>query len=518
MDKQKKLNIINTYYINSKFKNLLSTQPIDNLYIQSSPFTMKIKKEINILIPSTKKKIVNNQNIYIDKNFNFNYKNENEIKINKYINFLIKQGIIKQDKSSNNYYIINESEKNKNIDFNLEINNNISSNVNKKINFNEYNVIEKVNSIEIFKKKRFIIPQIMVQLYIENESKYKGRGFSLKKMEKINKEINFEIIHIPNLKKYYQGQLIDSLSLKNISNLDKNNLEININNSISKNPYISPENNPKNNFVGNSDEINMTHILKQNINNYITFPKEKLSYNNSNNIFFFIKPKLKEENKIQKIEQIIIFRKKRTFYIKDNIINLLIYPDENEYEDEENNIYLDNNSNNEINNINGEYNEKIILRNKKNIKRKNINKNKIPLIIEQKESLFIDCAYDMLVVEKTWDNLYMENNINNFFINGINNIIFGHSNINRDININNLNSPRNLNIGNDIKSNKSIEILLDNNEEKNKNWNKVILPKFVTFVKILGNKLKITTKNKYDNKIKNIIINEIWLKIIINII
>ena len=563
MNKQKKTNTINSYLLNNKFRNILASQPIDNIFVQSSPKEMKFKKEINIFIAPAKIKTYNNQNIFIDKNFNINYKNdknENDIIIKQYINFLISQGVIRQEQSSDNY-IINDSKINTNININLERSersNNISPSINKDINMKKYYMIEKINDIEILKKKRFLIPQIMLQLYIENENKNKDKEkekkkFNLKNIIKIEKKIKFEIIPAP--KKSFQRQLIDCITLndKNYSenlkfkiidirnnynlneinfsnNINRRSLGIRDNNNIDihDNPSLSLEEKSPNSFREINKEININHNKKEITKNYIIFPKEKLLYKNSNNISFCIKSKIKKENKIQKIEQINLLRKKKHFNIKDNIINLLIYSDkpskktieeENESkEEEENSNYLkDNNSNNEIDEVYTEDNEKNILRNKKKLKNKET-KNRIPLIIVSNENIFIESTYDMLVIDKTWDNLCKENIINNLFIIGLNNKILTPSNINRNLNINTIYSPTNspkkeieinYDIDEDIKTNKSIEIQLNKNEEKIVDWNNIIIPKFINSIKIFGNK----TKSKYSKNITNDIVNEIWFYI-----
>jgi hypothetical protein len=396
----------------------------------------------------------------------------------------------------------------------------------------------------------------MLQLYIENENKYKDKEkkeLNLKNIIQIEKKIKLEIIPAP--KKSFQRQLIDCITLndKNHSeylefkiidirsnynlneinfsnNINKRSLLIRDNNNIDihGNPILSLEEKSPNSFREINKEININHNKKEIPKNYIIFPKEKLLYKNSNNISFCIKSKIKKENIIQKIEQINLLRKKKHFYIKDNIINLLIYSDkpskkkieeenESKEEEENSNLLKDNNSNNEIDDVYREDNEKIILRNKKKLKNKE-SKNRIPLIIVSNENIFIESTYDMLVIDKTWDNLCKENIINNLFIIGLNNKILTHSNINRNLNINNIYSPTNspkkeieinYDIDDDIKINKSIEIQLNKNEEKIVDWNNIIIPKFINSIKIIGNK----PKSKYIKNIANDIVNEIWFYI-----
>ena len=170
MENNRKVNIKNNHLFNNKFPTFLKSQPIDNLFVQSLTSKMEIKKQINIFLPPTKNKKLIFPNIIIDNNLNLNYQNENDIIINQYINYLICKGVIKQENSSQNY-IINESIKNTNTNINISSYNNLNTinYTNNNNNWNNNNTVEKINSIEILKKKKFIIPQIMAQIYIENE-------------------------------------------------------------------------------------------------------------------------------------------------------------------------------------------------------------------------------------------------------------------------------------------------------------------------------------------------------------
>ena len=147
MENNKKINIKNTHLTNTKFPAFLKSQPIDNLFVQSLISKMEIKKPINIFLPPTKNKKIPFQNIFIDNNLNLNYQNENDdIKINEYLNYLISKGIIiKQENSSSLNYIINESIRNTNININSNNNLNAVNYVNN--NWNNNNVIEKINNI-----------------------------------------------------------------------------------------------------------------------------------------------------------------------------------------------------------------------------------------------------------------------------------------------------------------------------------------------------------------------------------
>ena len=553
MENNKKINIKNTHLTNTKFPAFLKSQPIDNLFVQSLISKMEIKKQINIFLPPTKNKKITFQNIFIDNNLNLNYQNENDdIKINEYLNYLISKGIIiKQENSSSLNYIINESIRNTNININSNNNLNAVNYVNN--NWNNNNVIEKINNIEILKRKRFIIPQIMAQIYIEKEKKEKENKIN---SYKIDNKIKFKIIS--NVKKGLEKQLIDSISLSN-----SENREIFMNGSRSRNKNNNHFINLKNKSVSmnfeqennKTNEINIYSSLPQNNNkiikyisqrnielkiiqtkknssnyiqyleNFIIFSKEKKPYEKSYNNSFFIQSKPKSKNNIQKIEQLTLLRKKKLFFIIDNQINLLIYPDikennlvgeEEEYEDKdenENDIYNINNnsnnsinSNNEINIYNINNNNTIKLRNKKKPRvLKNLsenNKNDISYIIETNENLYIENAYDMLVVEKNWNELEMEKTVKNLFIKGERGVAGKNMDINGEIQINKI----------DIKGNNRESLEKENknkNKKRGKDWNKIIFPKFNNYIKIIGNK----NKSKKEKELKNEIIKEIWFYI-----
>ena len=83
--------------------------------------------------------------------------------LNQLINYLISKGLlIKQNNSSQNYVINNESIINSNI--NINSNKYLNAISNRNNNWNENNIIEKINNIEILRRKRFIIPQIMAHI------------------------------------------------------------------------------------------------------------------------------------------------------------------------------------------------------------------------------------------------------------------------------------------------------------------------------------------------------------------
>ena len=539
----------NNNIFNNKFKNLLANQPIDNLLIKSTFPSLKIVKAIKFNIYSIKKRKIYSPNIMIDNKYSLNYQNENDLKINQYINFLISQGIIIQQDNSSQKYILKE-----------DINRNI--NINKKINVNNF-IIETINSIEILKKKKFFIPQIMAHIYLGNEDKIKNKSEILNSCQQIEK-IN-SIQYISLIKKPFQKQLIDSIKINNeinsetINLIDKNisskiiNVEelksnkyiININSNLDQNKLVKY-------IIQKNEEISILQKrifinYIQYLDNFIIFQEGQKSYEKSFINSLFIPSNLKNKNEIQKGGQLYIIRKKKPFLLIDNIINLLIYSDEKETVDEEeeneeneeneekenneienmfdiNNIDS-NNSNNEINNIDNH----IKLRSKKVIKSKSKNKFNKPLIIMQNENLFIESTYDMLFVVKTWDNLELENNIKNLFIEGNENI-YRENNIYEDIynnvyNEKNIQKKRNINsnkdLFNNLKRNKIYEIKEDYENEKKlykskkrhrKNWNEIIFPKFNYYITILGNN-KNQLGMKKEKKINNKIIKEIWFYI-----
>ena len=149
--------------------------------------------------------------------------------------------------------------------------------------------------------------------------------------------------------------------------------------------------------------------------------------------------------------------------------------------------------------------------------------------MEPMERLFFERVYDMLLIERSWETLDIEDN-NHFFIgaiynnsnyNNINNNIFGNANNNLN-EINNINTLNN-NLDNDVKINKSFEIVCEKENEENpagnenekhisKNWNEVICPKFNNDLKILGAK-----KNKLNNKKQKQSQNQVLKEISFNI-
>jgi hypothetical protein len=129
----------------------------------------------------------------------------------------------------------------------------------------------------------------------------------------------------------------------------------------------------------------------------------------------FIQGKIKPNNDIQKIEEFNILQEKNQFYEIDNIINLIICPDEDDEEDDINLILNENYIGNDIN-TNTDNEQSTRLRNKKYLKSVHKSKKKIPLYeMESMERLFFDRAYDMLLIERSWETLDIEDN-NNFFI------------------------------------------------------------------------------------------------------
>lgn len=532
MDKKIKKNLKNSYLYNNKFPIILKSQVIDNLFVQSVLPLLKKEKASFLSFPPTKKVKQKNKKIIIDNMIRFSYLKENDILVNEYINYLIMKGIIvQQDQASQNFVLSSKENK-----------------------FNN-NIIEKINSVEIFGIKRFFIPQIIAQIYIESDKNTQNTI----KMSKIEKKESIEML--PLEKEPLKKQIINNI-IVNGKFLPENNIEkVNEIEIVCRRPHVIiidkgislkvaakekselQEMSINSIFVrGNkfesskyiiqkNEEINIYQkkkliIIKQNLDTFfilgiIKAPNQKCILED-----LFIQGKAKHDNDIQKTEEFNILQQKVQIFEIDNIINLFI-SDEDDEEDDINIILneniIDNKSIvNEIN-TNSENTQTTRLRNKKYLRSVHKRKKKAPLLeMESMERLFIERVYDMLLIERSWEYLDIEG-INNFFIgalynnsnyNNINDNIFENKNNLNEINdINTLNN----NLNNDVKINKSFEIICEKEIEQNpgenmahinKNWNEVICPKFSSELKISGiNNNKLNSKKPKTKQ--NQILNEI---------
>ena len=576
MEKKIKNNPKTSFLYNNKFSFLLrSQQPIDNIFIQSVLPLLKIQKEINLNFISKRKRKLNQDKIFIDSIFSLNYRSEDDLLINQYLNYLINKGIIIQNEKVSQNYILNNS--NININKNIVINKDINSNANQIISSNAgnnfrcftNNAIEHINNIQILKKKRILFRQIMAQIFIEND-KRKNKNYNINSNQKLilEKKENFQIF--PKGKKRLQKQLIDSISLNELSvseiKEEKNN-EFNltskkkINNIIDKIISMAiigekPDiNNNKINSDLNKNKL-MNYIIQkneeiyiqkrklivaiQNLDNFIISTEIKKQYQKSDINILFIPSKAKPNNNIQKTEEVTIIRNKKRFYFIEGLINLFINAEKNvnkeeeneegeKIEDDDNIIELNNNS--EIKNIHlrakgGK------LRNKKKLKNlENIDEidDKISFVIFKNEDLFIESTYDMLLLEKNWFNLDKENAIKNFFLKGNNNNMAITENINKNSspekNARKKEKNKKSKINNGKKINQNIKIQIDNeygsnnyeNENKEKifdkikDWNKVNFPIFNNKICILSNKSNLQKNQVKDDE--NEEIKEIWFNI-----
>ena len=235
-----------------------------------------------------------------------NYQNENNLKINQYINYLISQGIIiQQDNSSQNYIL---KEMNTNLIFNKTINNNF--------------IIEKINCIEILKKKKFVVPQIIARICLENEDKMKNKSEILSSCQ--NMENNNSIQYISLIRKPFQKQLIDSISLNNEIKSETFNLinnkylsKIIISEELKENKYNINSNINQNKLakyiIQKNEEINIIQKrifinLIQYLDNFIITQDVKKHYEKSFINSLFILSNTKNKNEIQKGEQLYILR------------------------------------------------------------------------------------------------------------------------------------------------------------------------------------------------------------------
>ena len=536
MDRKTITNFKNGYLYSSKFSNLYRSQVLDNLFIQPYKPLLKRQKASFLSFPATKKM----KNLIIDNMFRLNYLKENDTLVDEYLNYLIMKGIIvQQEQSSQNFVLFNKENKFTN------------------------NIIEEINSIEIVGIRRFFIPQIIAQIYIESDEITQNK-IRMNKMEKkesiemlplekkpLKKEIinniivNGKIISDYNIETINEIEIVcrkphiiiidKGISLK-VAAKEKTQLqEISIN-SIFVQGNKSVNSKYINYIIQKNEEINIHQtkklvIIKQNLDTLLILGNVKAPNQKCILEEIFIQGKIKPCNDIQKIEDFNILQEKEQFYEIDNIINLII---DDEEEDELNIILNENNIDkkiieNEIN-TNSDNTQTTRLRNKKFLKSHHKNKKKVPLYeMETMERLFFERVYDMLLIERSWETLDIEEN-NNFFIgalynnsnyNNINNNIFENTNnnFNKINNINTLNS----NLNNDVKINKSFEIICEKVNEENpveneknvsKNWNEVISPNFNSNLKILGvKKTKLNNKKQKQNQYQNQILKEISFNI-----
>ena len=542
MDKNIINNLKSSYLYNSKFPIILKSQVIDNLFIHPFQPLLKRQKASFLSIPSTKKVKQKNKNkkIIIDNLLRLNYLKEKDTLVDEYINYLIMKGIIvQQEQSSYNFVFSNKENKFTN------------------------NIIEKINNIEILRIKRFFIPQIIAQIYIESDEITQNK-IRMNKMEKkesiemlplekkpLKKEIinniivNGKIISDYNIETINEIEIVcrkphifiidKGISLKVASKEKQQLQEISIN-SIFVQGNKSVNSKYINYIIQKNEEINIHQtkklvIIKQNLDTLLILGNVKAPNQKCILEEIFIQGKIKPCNDIQKIEDFNILQEKEQFYEIDNIINLII---DDEEEDELNIILNENNIDkkiieNEIN-TNSDNTQTTRLRNKKFLKSHHKNKKKVPLYeMETMERLFFERVYDMLLIERSWETLDIEEN-NNFFIgalynnsnyNNINNNIFENTNNNFN-EINNINAL-NSNLNNDVKINKSFEIICEKVKEENpveneknvsKNWNEVISPNFNSNLKILGvKKTKLNNKKQKQNQYQNQILKEISFNI-----
>jgi hypothetical protein len=418
------------------------------------------------------------------------------------------------------------------------------------------NIIEKINNIEILRIKRFFIPQIIAQIYIESdeitqnkirinemEKKESIEMLPLEKMPLKKQIINNIIVNGKNIPDY-KIETINGIEIvcrkPHVILIDKGislfvvSKEKPLLKEMSTNSIFAQGNKSFNSkyFIQKNEEINIYQrkkliIIKQNLDTLLILGNIKAPNKKCILEELFIQGKIKPNNDIQKIEEFNILQEKNQFYEIDNIINLIICPDEDDEEDDINLILNENYIGNDIN-TNTDNEQSTRLRNKKYLKSVHKSKKKIPLYeMESMERLFFDRAYDMLLIERSWETLDIENN-NTFFIgalynnsnyNYINNTIFANAKNNLN-EINNINSLNN-NLDNEVKINKSFEIICEKEKEENpvenmvhlgKNWNEVICPKFNSDLKILGvKKNKLINKKQKQNQ--NQILNEISFNI-----
>ena len=524
MEKKIKNNPKTSFLYNNKFSFLLrSQQPIDNIFIQSILPLLKIQKEINLNFISKRKRKLNQDKIFIDSIFSLNYRSEDDLLINQYLNYLINKGIIIQNKNVSQNYILNNS--NININKNIVINKDINSNANQIISSNAgnnfrcftNNAIEHINNIQILKKKRILFQQIIAQIFIEND-KRKNNNNNINFSQKLilEKKENFQIF--PKGKKRLQKQLIDSISLNELSvseiKEEKNNefhltYKKKINNIIDKiismaiigekpdinnNKIHSDLNKNKliNYIIKKNEEIYIQKrkliVAIQNLDNFIISTEIKKQYQKSDINILFIPSKAKPNNNIQKTEEVTIIRNKKRFYFIEGIINLFINAEKNVNKEEENEEKEENeeeekieeddniieiNNNSEIKNIHlrakgGKLGNKKKLKNLENIDEIDDN---ISFVIFKNEDLFIESTYDMLLLEKNWYNLDKENAIKNFFLKGNNNNMAITENINKNSspekNARKKEKNKKSKINNGKKINQNIKIQIDKEDSSN---------------------------------------------------
>ena len=376
MDKNINNNNKTNYSYNTKFPNFFRSQPVDNIFVQSLSSNLKFQKCIYLNIPPTKKKKLNYTNIVIDDNLQLNYEIENNYIINKYISYLIQRGIIIQHENILHKYVL--------------------TNHNKTEYVYDYNSIEKVNNIQILKKKRILIPQIIAQIYIGNEDANKNKkvviqseqsqqinileknyllGMPPQEKEPLQKQINDKIVvmnkvikpenyeeRVNNIEIICRKKIItlidQGISLKIIG--DKSNLNhtsiIQENKSINNNIQKSEKREEINllqekkiikYYIQKPENINIIENRKlttfiQKMDNFNIYSKSKKPYVKCINDPLFIKGKIRK-NYIQATEKLSILRKKKQFFIIDKVFILSIYSDNNnkslneeeEYEEED---------------------------------------------------------------------------------------------------------------------------------------------------------------------------------------
>jgi len=534
MDRKTITNFKYGYLYNSKFSNLYRSQVLDNLFIQSYKPLLKRQKASFLSFPATKKMKQKKRNIIIDDMIRLNYLKENDTLIDEYLNYLIMKGIIvQQEQSSQNLVLFNKENKFTN------------------------NMIEEINSIEIVGIRRFFIPQIIAQIYIESDEITQNKIT----MNKIEKKESIEMF--PLEKEPLKKQIINNIIVNGKSISDYNIEQINEIEIVCRRPHIilidkgiSLKVNAKEKpqlqemsinsifvqgnkivsskyFIQKNEEINILQtkkliIIKQNLDTFLILGNIKAPNQICILEELFVQGKIKPDNEIQKIEEFDILQEKEQFYEIDYIISFIISDEDDEEDDiniilNENNIDINNIDNQ--NNTNSENTQPTKLRNKKYLKSVHKRKKIAPVYeMEAMERLFIERVYDMLLIERSWETLDIENE-NNFFIgelynnsnyNNINDNIFKNAN-------NNMNEITTLsnNLNNEVKINKSFEIICEKENEENqpenvanlgKNWNEVICPKFNNELKILGIK-KTKLYNKKQKQNQNKILNEICFNI-----
>ena len=328
MDKKIINNLKSSYLYNSKFPIILKSQVIDNLFIQPFQPLLKRQRASFLSFPSTKKVKQKNKKIIIDNMLRLNYLKENDSLVNEYINYLIMKGIIVQQEQSSYDFVFSNKE-------------------NKFTN----NIIEKINNIEILRIKRFFIPQIIAQIYIESDEITPNK-IRLNKMEKkesiemlplekkpLKKEIinniivNGKIISDYNIETINEIEIVcrkphiiiidKGISLKVTAKEKPQLQEISIN-SIFVHGNKSVNSKYINYIIQRNEEINIHQIkklviIKQNMDTLLILGNIKPPNQKCILEELFIQGKTKPNNDIQKTEEFIIQRAYKRIYYKKRI-------------------------------------------------------------------------------------------------------------------------------------------------------------------------------------------------------